>query len=359
MAVAVRNRTLELYLSSDQVVGQDKARKQLAVLLNRQWQVHQGRLTHSQGAIVAGLSGTGKSHTVRLMCQHLGLPFAEIDATRYTEAGYKGLDLRQMFLPLLQAAALMVDAERQGSAFRLDHEHREGSVLRRADIKEVVRRAETGVILLDEFDKWMLRINHVTGQKDRALQSELLKIIEGSKEYVNASDEEVGVLFDTSRVLIICAGSFIELFRQVRKRMHGDADENLMLSEAFWNQIVPEDFERFGLLPELAGRLSTHIFVRPLEKDHLTAIIKRPESALHEWRQQFEECGCRWSVNEAGILGLAARAMERQIGARAVSFVMWRYFNEALYEAALAESAVEVVFEPSMEKAVLRSLPTP
>lgn len=326
------------------------------MLLNRQWQVHQGKLAHSHGAIVAGTSGSGKSHTVRIMCQHLGLPFAEIDATRYTEAGYKGLDLRQIFLPLLQAAARMIDTEREGAAFRLDHGHREGSVLKRADIREVVRRAETGVILLDEFDKWMLRVNHVTGQKDRALQSELLKIIEGSHEYVSSSDEEVGVLFDTSRVLILCAGSFVELFRQVRKRLHGDADENLMLSDAFWNQIVPEDFERFGLLPELAGRLATHIFVRPLEKDHLTEIIKRPESALHEWRQQFKEVGCRWAVNEAGVLGLAARAIERQIGARAVAFVMWRYFSDALYEASIAERAVEVTFEPSMEKAVLRNL---
>src|SRR5205823_13818633 len=123
-----------------------------------------------------------KSHTTRLMCQHLGLPFAEIDATRYTEAGYKGLEVRQMFLPLLEAAAQMIDAEREGAAFRLDHQHREGSVLRRSDIAEVVPRAQSGVILFDEFDKWMLRVNHVTGQKDRALQSELLTIIEGPKE---------------------------------------------------------------------------------------------------------------------------------------------------------------------------------
>lgn len=347
---------MELFLSTERVIGQVKARRQLAVLLNRQWQVHQGKLTHAHGAILAGFPGSGKTMTSKLMCQHLGLPFAELDATRYTEAGYKGLDLRQMFLPLLESAALMIDAERAGAAYRLDHEHREGSVLKRADIKEVVRRAQTGVILLDEFDKWMLRVNHVTGQKDRAIQSELLKMIEGSREYVSSSDEEVGVLFDTSRVLIICAGSFVGLLQQVRKRMGGDADDNsIMLAETFWNQIVPEDFERFGLLPELTGRLSTHIFTRPLEKDHLTEILSRPDSALQEYRQQFEESGCKWSVDEAGVLGLAAKAIERNIGARAVEFVLWRYFHDALYAAAVAEGDCEVILTPSMERAEVRS----
>jgi len=355
VAIATRNRTMELYLSSDAVVGQERTRRQLAVLLNRQWQVHEGRLRHAHGALLGGFSGSGKSMCSRVMCQHLGLPFAELDATRYTEAGYKGLDLRQMFLPLLESAAHMIDAERAGTAYRLDSERHEGSVLKRPDIKEVVRRAQTGVILLDEFDKWMLRVNHVTGQKDRAIQSELLKMIEGSHEYVNSGDEEIGVIFDTSRVLIICAGSFIGLLQQVRKRMHGDADDfTIMLGETFWNQIVPEDFERFGLLPELTGRLSTHIFTRPLEKDHLTTILKRPESALQEYRQQFEEAGCKWAVNEAGVLELAAKAMERNIGARALEFVLWKYMNAALFEAATREGDLEVVFEPSMERAVVR-----
>lgn len=355
MAVAVRNRTTELFLSTERVVGQERARRQLAVLLNRQWQVHEGKLSHARGALVAGFSGSGKTFSVRLMCKHLGLPFAELDATRYTEAGYKGMELRQMFLPLLEATAQMIDAERKESSFRLDRDNAGGSVLRRSDLKEVVRRAETGVILLDEFDKWMLRINHVTGQRDSAIQSEILKMIEGSKEYVTDGDDKLGVLFDTSRVLIICAGSFIGLLQQVRKRMGGDRDDNtVMLSENYWNQIVPEDFERFGLLPELTGRLSTHIFTRPLEKDHLTAILKREDSALHEYRTQFEELGCKWAVDEAGVLGLAQKAIERNIGARALDFVLWKFFHDALFEASVAEGDVEVIFAPSMERAVVR-----
>lgn len=357
MAVATRNRTLDLYLSTEAVVGQERARRQLAVLLNRQWQVHEGRLPKAHGAILSGYSGSGKTYTARLMCQHLELPFAETDATRYTESGYKGLDLSQMFIPLLESAATMIDAERAGAPYRLNADHRETSVLKRSDIKQVVERAQTGVILLDEFDKWMLRINHVTGEKDKAIQSELLTMIEGTLAYVTDVDEEVGVPFDTAKVLIICAGAFVGLYKQVRKRMGGDADDNsIMLSENFWNQIVPEDFEKFGLLPELAGRLSRHIFTRPLQREHLTAIIKRPESALQEYRQQFEDCGCKWSVGEAGLLELASKAIDRLIGARAVDFVMNKYFTEALYDASIAEGECEVVFEPSMERAVVRAI---
>jgi ATP-dependent protease Clp ATPase subunit len=88
----------------------------------------------------------------------------------------------------------------------------------------------------------------------------------------------------------------------------------------------------------------------------LTSILKRPESPLEEYRQQFEELGCRWSVKEAGVLGLAAKAMERTIGARGLDFVLSRYFDDALYEAATREGDLEVVFEPSMERAVVRPL---
>jgi ATP-dependent Clp protease ATP-binding subunit ClpX len=376
MAVAVRSKTLDLYLSTEAVIGQEKARRQLAVLLDRQWQVHEGRFERAHGAILSGASGSGKTMTARMMCEHLGLPFAETDATRYTESGYKGLDLQQMFIPLLEAAAKMKDAEHPLEASRFRHSdtsepvirfsgggglhldqrqggpNREASVLKREDIDDIIERAQTGVILLDEFDKWMLRINHVTGEKDKAIQSELLKMIEGSQEYVTDSDEEMGVPFDTTKVLIICAGAFVNLFRQIRKRMGGDADDNTVtLSDNFWNQIVPEDFEKFGLLPELAGRLSTHIFTRPLQKEHLLVILRGADSPLQHYRQQFEDYGCVWAVSEAGLIWLAGEAIRRLIGARALEFVFWKFFSDALYSASVAEGEVKVVLEPMMERA--------
>ena len=103
----------DLFLSAESVIGQVGARKLMAALLDRQWMVHQGILERSSGAILSGRSGTGKTMTARLMCQHIGLPYAEADATRYTEGGYKGLDLPQIFIPLLEEAARMKDATQE------------------------------------------------------------------------------------------------------------------------------------------------------------------------------------------------------------------------------------------------------
>jgi ATP-dependent Clp protease ATP-binding subunit ClpX len=357
MAVATRSKALELYLSTEAVVGQEKARKLMASLLDRQWAVHQGLLERSSPGLLSGRSGTGKTMTANIMCEHLGLAYAETDATRYSEAGYKGLDLQQMFIPLLEAAARIKDGDMEERKQRLGQPTaKHSSVFKRADLDEVVEIAQTGVILLDEFDKWMLRKNHVTGEMDKTIQSDLLKMIEGSIEYVSESDEEIGVQFDTSRVLIICAGAFVGLFQQVARRLHEDADQKraAMNSEAFAEQIIPEDFERFGLLPELTGRLSRHIFTRPLNVNDLRTIMRREGGLIEEYRSRFESYDCQWAVSEAGEIKLAAIAADHETGARALEYVLARKFDLALYEAAVAENSVKVVFEPSMAKAEIR-----
>src|SRR6266702_4285833 len=359
IAVAAQSKARELYRASDAVVGQVLARKQMAALLDRQWMVHQGLLDSASGAILSGRSGTGKTMTARLMCNRLGLAYAEADATRYTEGGYKGLDLSQMFMPLLESAARMKDATQEARYQALTSPPgRPPSVLKRPDIDELIESAQTGVILLDEFDKWMLRINHVTGEKDKAIQAELLKMIEGSIEYVSDSDEEVGVQFDTSRVLIICAGAFVGLFQQVAKRMHHDSDDrDYLQQENFWNQITPEDFERFGLLSELAGRLSTHIFTRPLSVQSLKEILMREGGLVDEYRQRFEAYDCQWAVPESALIHISQLAIQRDTGARALEHVLWkRLGGEVLYEASVADYPCQVVLTPDMPRAEIRPL---
>jgi ATP-dependent Clp protease ATP-binding subunit ClpX len=351
------SKAFELFQATDAVIGQVPARKLMAALLDRQWQVHQGILERSSGALLVGFSGSGKTYLSRMMCQHLGLPYAEADATRYTEGGYKGLDLPQIFIPLLEEAARIKDGlitpdriEALGKPVA-----KPTSVLKRPDIDEVVEIAQTGVILLDEMDKWMLRVNRDTGQVDKSIQSELLKMIEGSIEYVSDSDEEVGIHFDTSRVLIICAGAFVGLFAQVKRRLHMDGEEkDVAQQEGVWNQTAPEDFVKFGLLPELAGRLSRHIFTRPLRVNDLRAILSRDGGLLEEYRTRFEAYGCEWAVSEAGEIRIAQIAIERDTGARALEHVMSKKFDLALFEAAVAEVPVKVVLEPSMDKAEVR-----
>jgi ATP-dependent Clp protease ATP-binding subunit ClpX len=321
----------DLYEATDAIVGQDRARRQLAVLLDRQRAVAAGRFSRSAGAIVGGQTGTGKTHLVRMMASSCGLPFAEVNATQYTESGYTGLDLKQAFLPLIEAAAHQYDGRRSSAPHRVESARKEPSVLRRRsdELKEIIRLAETGVLFVDEFDKWMHRRNHVTGQLDTAVQAEFLKMVEGSIEFVSDSDDEVGVPFDTSRVLFVCAGAFVGLVDIVLRRL--ERSREYVQDPAFWQLIEPRDFVAYGVIPELAGRLSTHIFLYPLREDHLVEILR---DKAEEYRTRFEDYGCAWGVDDLGLRQIARLALELQVGARGLDHVMWQVFSEALFEAA-------------------------
>ncbi len=356
------SKALDLFLATENVIGQERVRKQMAVILDGQWRVAQGMdPSQPSGVLLGGFSGTGKTMTARKMCSHLGLPYAETDATRYAEVGYKGLQLPQMFIPLLREAARMIDDEK-ATEIQSDKDtdapawapkekkDPRSDVFQREDIDEVVARAETGVVVLDEFDKWMQRVNHFSGQKDTAIQSEFLKMIEGSHEWVSATDDlEVGATFATHRVLIICAGAFISLYPIVRARLHQDTDAKAQhMDENFWNAIIPEDFERFGLLPELAGRLARNIFTRPLQAQHMKTILTWPGGILDYYRRRYEGCGARWDVSDAGVNWLVAEAMHHKTGARALDHVAHRMLGgEVLFQASTSEGAVAVRLEPN------------
>jgi ATP-dependent Clp protease ATP-binding subunit ClpX len=366
VAIATPSKALDLFLATESVVGQEKVRKQMATILDGQWRVSQGLDPSHPGAVLlGGFSGTGKTMTARMMCKHLGLPYAETDATRYAEVGYKGLQLPQMFIPLLREAARMIDEEAsEKDADKIGDDltpgwapkpekHDENDVFKRDDIDEVVKLAQSGVIVLDEFDKWMQRVNHFSGQKDTAIQSEFLKMIEGSHEWVTATDDEMGTAFDTHNVLIICAGAFINLYPIVRARHNEDSDlKRVQMDENFWNSIVPDDFERFGLIPELAGRLSRHLFTRPLQAHHMKAILTWPGGILDYYRGRYEGCGARWDVSDAGINWIVAEAMKHRTGARALDFVAHRLLGgEELFVASTSEVPVAVHLEPNMTRA--------
>jgi ATP-dependent Clp protease ATP-binding subunit ClpX len=359
------SKAAELFAATEVVIGQERARADMAVILDGQWRVAQGLDPAQPGAILlGGMSGTGKSYTARLMCNALGIPFAETDATRYAEVGYKGLQLPQMFIPLLREAARMIDAEKAASNEEEKSEPEwvpkpdkgdTNDVFKREDLEAVVERAQTGVILLDEFDKWMQRVNHFSGQKDTAIQSEFLKMVEGSHEWVTATDDEMGVAFDTHKVLIVCAGAFVGLYQQVRARLHQDADPKAqMMDENFWNAVEPADFERFGLLPELAGRLSRFVFTRPLQEKHMKAILTLPGGILDYYRRRYEGVGCEWQVGDAGVNWLVSEAMHHRTGARALDHVAHKMLGgKVLFDASTSEMPVVVRLEPTWLKARL------
>jgi ATP-dependent Clp protease ATP-binding subunit ClpX len=204
------------------------------------------------------------------------------------------------------------------------------------------------------MDKWAHRVNHHTGRLDTAIQSEFLKIVEGCKVYVTDSEDETGVLFDTSRVLIICAGAFVGLAKQVLRRM--ERDDSFLSSDNFWQLIEQSDFVKYGLIPELAGRLSRTIFLRPLRKDHLAQIILLPNGPIEELRSRFEELDCEWDVTPEAITQLADIALRREVGARGLDSVLWSVFNEALYKAAASQGQTRVSLRPNQNKASISAL---
>lgn len=337
---ATASRALELYLGTSRVVGQERARRQLAVLLERQIGVARGRWPRSESAIICGWTGTGKTYLTRMMCELSGLPFADVNATQFTESGYSGDDLSQMFLPLLESAARMKDAASGAEPAVVS------SVLKRDDIAEVAELAATGVILLDEADKWTQRVNHQTGRVDTAIQAEMLKMVEGSVVYISDNEDEIGIPFDTSRVLILCAGAFVGLSRSVLKRLGRPVEPDEM-QVAFHtlveqNLIEQADFVRYGIIPELAGRLSKMVFLRPLTKEHLSAILHQPGGQVEEWRQRFEDVGCRWEVPDVALTHLADVALGKEVGARGIDTVLWLAFGETLFHAAASEGPVAV-----------------
>jgi ATP-dependent Clp protease ATP-binding subunit ClpX len=141
----------------------------------------------------------------------------------------------------------------------------------------------------------------------------------------------------------------------VRQRLHEDSDPKAQqMDENFWNSITPEDFERFGLLPELAGRLSRHIFTRPLQAHHMRAILTRPSGVLAYYRKRYEDYGVRWDVGDAGENWLTAEAMHHKTGARALEHVAHKMLGgEVLFEASVADAQMAVRLEPNWPRAKL------
>jgi ATP-dependent Clp protease ATP-binding subunit ClpX len=321
---------VDLYRKTSHILGQEKARKQMAVLLERQKMVQEGKLGSSSGAVLAGRSGSGKTFLARTMCQISGLPFAEIDANHYTESGYAGLNLSQGLLPLLVNASKIIDRQHGPYEEKPDH-----NVLKRGDLDDIIAFAESGVVIVDEFDKWMHRRNHVTGLRDTPIQAEFLKMVEGADVFVSDDADELGCLVDTTRILFICAGAFVGLTKIVAK--HLQVSTPVKSDETYWEHVEPQDFVAYGVLPELSGRLSTHIMLAPLRVEHLTDILSQPGGIIDEYRSRFEEVGVQWGVSESGIRQIANVALQRGTGARAVEHVCWQVFSEALFNARLVE----------------------
>lgn len=322
-----------LLLAVAHVKGQAEVKRRLAWVLRRQQHVAAGRLPDAPaGAIATGSTGVGKTYLIRSMCAACGLPFAEIKATQYTEKGYVGPDLEQMFLHLMQAAADQLDGERPPGAYRQDVD---AELFRRGDLEDVVERAQLGVVLLDEFDKWMGqagRDDHGRN-KGRSLQYELLTILEGADVWVSDSEDELGQHFNTARVLVVAAGAFYgppSLATLLRRRLAGEEVANIKRDEPAWDLLEPIDFQDFGVVPELAGRLTVHLPFRDLRAQDMAAILTEEGGLIEEYQLRAHEDGIELEFEEGALTAIGDVAAHRDTGARGLRHVLEQLLAEPL-----------------------------